>query len=173
MQAPSLAPTKSMSRERVVGLVVAGEDDDAVFLAGVADDEVAHVQQAGGGAGGEAVGLEVALGDLGLEVVLDEGFGLGVAGRADEALGRDVEVLLGEGVDGLSADARRGFLGAGRWRRRGEGQSNGKSEIRGFFAALRMTALVADGDRAVMQGLSSLALRRAGWTKKATPTPTK
>jgi hypothetical protein len=42
--------------ERVVGLVVGGEDDDAVFFAGEADDVVAHGLRAGGGVGGELVG---------------------------------------------------------------------------------------------------------------------
>ena len=66
--------------QRVVGLVVAGEDDDAVFFAGIFDDEVAHRLQAGGRAGGEGVGLEVALGGFGGEVLLDELLGLRVAG---------------------------------------------------------------------------------------------
>ena len=90
--------------ERVVGLVVGGEDDDAVLFAGEADDVVAHRLEAGGSVGGEAVGLEVALGGFGGEVLLDELLGFGVAGRAVEALGGDGEELLGEGVDGLPAE---------------------------------------------------------------------
>ncbi len=65
--------------ERVVGLVVAGEDDDAVAFAGIFDDEVVHRLEAGGCIGGEGVGLEVALGGFGGEVLLDELLGLRVA----------------------------------------------------------------------------------------------
>ena len=81
--------------QRVVGLVVAGEDDDAVFFAGILDDVVAHGLDAGRGAGGEVVGLEVALGGFGLEVLLDEVFGGEVAGRAVVALGRDLRGIAG------------------------------------------------------------------------------
>src|ERR1700737_3041041 len=57
--------------EGVVGLVVRGEDDDSVLPAGIAHDVVAHGDRADGGVGGgEAVGLEGTLGDLGGEVVL-------------------------------------------------------------------------------------------------------
>ena len=87
MQAPSLAPTKADVLEGVVGLVVGGDDDYAVFFAGVAHDEVAHGEQTDGGAGGEFVGLEVAFGGFLGEVGFDEGLGLGVAGRADVSLG--------------------------------------------------------------------------------------
>ena len=66
--------------QRIVGLVVAGEDDDAVFLAGEFDDVVAHRLETGGSAGGEGVGFEVALGGFGGEVLLDELFGFEVAG---------------------------------------------------------------------------------------------
>ncbi len=83
--------------ERVVGLVVAGQDDDAVLLARIAHDEVAHGEQAGGGAGGEAVDLEVALGCFGGEVRLDELFGFGVVGRADPPMGSDVEDTASSG----------------------------------------------------------------------------
>ena len=97
--------------EGVVGLVVSGEDDDAVFFAGEADDVVVHRLETGGGAGGEGVGFEVALGGFGGEVLLDELFGFGVAGRAVEALGGDVEELLGEVVGGLAAELGCGSLG--------------------------------------------------------------
>ncbi len=71
----------------VVGLVVAGEDDDAVLLAGVFDDVVAHGLKTGGGVGGEGVGFEVAFGGLGGEVLFDELFGFEMAGGAVEAFG--------------------------------------------------------------------------------------
>ena len=76
-----------------------------------ADDEVAHGLRAGRSVGGELVGLEVALVGLGLEVVLDEFLRGQVSGRAIESLWRDIEELLGEGVDGLAG----GLLGAGLW----------------------------------------------------------
>jgi len=97
--------------EGVVGLVVSGENDDAVFFAGESDDVIAHRLEAGGGAGGEGVGFEVALGGFWGEVLLDELFSFGVAGRAVEALGGDVEELLGEVVGGLSAELGGGLLG--------------------------------------------------------------
>ena len=46
------------------------------FLPGIFDDVVAHRLEAGGCAGGEGVGFEVALGGFGGEVLLDELFGL-------------------------------------------------------------------------------------------------
>ena len=99
--------------EGVVGLVVGSEDDDAVFLAGIAHDVVAHAEEPGGGAGGEGVGFEVTLGDLGGEVGLDELLGFEVAGRSNPAFGGCGEVLLGEGVDGLTAELCGGGLGEG------------------------------------------------------------
>ncbi len=82
----------------------------AVLLAGIAHDVVAHGDRADGGVGGgEAVGLEVALGDLGGEVGFDELFGGGVAGGAAPAFGGGGEELLGEGVGGLAVEARGGF----------------------------------------------------------------
>ena len=101
--------------QRVVGLVVAGEDDDAVFFAGVSDDVVAHGLETGGSAGGEGVGFEVALGGFGGEVLFDELFGLEMAGGAVEALGCDLEELCCEGVGGLAAEA--GCGAAACWRR--------------------------------------------------------
>ena len=64
----------------VVGLVVGGEDDDAVTLSRVADDVVAHRLRAGGGVGGELIGDQVAFGGFGLEVGLDEVLGGEMAG---------------------------------------------------------------------------------------------
>ncbi len=94
--------------EWVVGFVVAGEDDELVALAGVGagefDDVVRHTDRPYRCAGGEGVGDEVASGGLGLEVVADEGLGSGVAGRADEALRCDVDVLLRELEDGRAGD---------------------------------------------------------------------
>jgi hypothetical protein len=58
--------------ERVVGLVVRGQDDDAVFLAGEANNIVAHGLDADRSVGGELVGDEVALGGFRSEVLLDE-----------------------------------------------------------------------------------------------------
>ena len=89
-----VGPVELDVAQRVVGLVVAGEDDDAVFFAGVPDDVVAHRLEAGGSAGGEGVGFEVALGGFGGEVLLDELFGLEMAGGAVESFGRDLEELL-------------------------------------------------------------------------------
>src|SRR5271155_5750085 len=99
--------------EGIVGLVVAGEDDDAVFFARIFDDVVGHRLKTGGGGGGEGVGDEVALGGFGGEVLLEELFGFSVAGRAVEALGGYVEELFCEGVGGLPAELRGGgFLGS-------------------------------------------------------------
>ncbi len=113
--------------EPVVGLVVAGQDDDAILLSGEAHDVVAHGQQADGGAGGEAVCLEVALGGFGFEVVLDELLGLEVVRRADPAVGGGGEILLGEVVErGMGAF----------WARVGSVQrrtSNGKNKRRLSF----------------------------------------
>ena len=74
-----------------------GEDDYAIFFAGVAHDVVAHGLGAGGRIGGELVGLEVTPGGFELEVVLDKVFGGEVAGGAVVALGGDGEELLGKG----------------------------------------------------------------------------
>ena len=97
---------------------MAGEDDDAVLLAGEFRDVVAHRLRAGGGVGGELVGLKVAPGGFGPEVLLDEVLRGEVAGRAVVALGRDAEELLGEVEDGLAVDLRGG---GGCLRREGEG----------------------------------------------------
>ena len=91
------------------------------FLPGISHDVVGHRLETGGGGGGEGVGYEVAFGGFGGEVLLEELFGLGVAGRAVEALGGYVEELFGEGVGGLSAELRGGgFLGADDWRQQKE-----------------------------------------------------
>src|SRR5882757_3658943 len=77
--------------QRVIGLVVADENDDAVFFARIFDDVVAHCLKTGGRAGGEGVGFEIALGCFGGEVLLDELLGFEMAGRAVESLGCDLE----------------------------------------------------------------------------------
>jgi hypothetical protein len=101
--------------ERVIGLVVAREDDYAILLAGIAHDEVVHRHGADGSVGrGEVVGLEVAAGDLGREVCLDELLSFNVAGRAEETLRGGVDVLPGEGKGGLTVVMGDGLLGAGR-----------------------------------------------------------
>jgi len=131
--------------EGVVGLVVGGEDDDSVLLAGIAHDVVAHGDGADGGVGGgEAVGLEVAVGDFRGEVRFDELFGGGVAGRAAPALGGCGEELFGEVVGGLAVEAR----GGGFWRLREGAYRSGKDKNKqrqkqvlrlALRAALRMT----------------------------------
>src|SRR5882762_2118172 len=79
--------------QRVVGLVVAGENDDAVFFAGIFDDVVAHRLETGRSAGGEDVGFEVAPGGFGGEVLLDEILGFEMAGGAVEPFGCYLEKL--------------------------------------------------------------------------------
>ena len=90
------------------------------------------VCEAGRGVGGELVGLEVAFGGFGLEVILDELLGGKMAGGAVAALGRDREELLGERVDGLARDAcGRGLLGV---REGGEGEQEWQHEKQGILA---------------------------------------
>jgi hypothetical protein len=55
-------------------------DNDAVFPARIAHDVVAHDLWADRSVAGELVGLKVALGGFGLEVLLDEVLGGEVAG---------------------------------------------------------------------------------------------
>jgi hypothetical protein len=62
--------------QRIVGLVVRGEDDHAVFFAGKAHDEVAHGHRADGRVGGEGVFFKLVV----LELVAQELFRLGMAG---------------------------------------------------------------------------------------------
>ena len=95
----------------VIGFVVRGKHDDAVALARELDDEVVHRLRAGGGVREEAVDDEVTLGGLGSEVILDEGFGGGVARGAVEAFGGGGEHPLREVEDVLAGDALGGGVG--------------------------------------------------------------
>src|SRR5258708_37181684 len=99
--------------QRVIGLVVSDEDDDAVFFTGIFDDVVAHRLESSRSGGSKGVSFEVSFGGFGGEVLLDELFGLLMAGRAVEALGGDLEKLRREIVGGLPAEAGGGLLGRG------------------------------------------------------------
>ena len=83
---------------------MAGEDDDAVFLAGVFDDVVVHRLEAEGSAGGEGIGFEIALGGFGGEVLLNEFFGLQMTGRSVESFGGHLEEFRREVVSGLTVE---------------------------------------------------------------------
>jgi len=67
--------------QRVVGFVVGSEDNDAVLLAGKANDEIMKRDRANGRVGGEGVFFELIL----FEVAADEGFGFDVSGASGPA----------------------------------------------------------------------------------------
>src|ERR1700677_3779482 len=73
-----------------VCLVVRGEDDYAVAFAGEAHNEVVHGLEASGGICGEGIGLEVAVGDFGREVLLDDLSSLEQTSIAVESRARDL-----------------------------------------------------------------------------------
>ncbi len=125
--------------QRIVRLVVGGEDDDAVFLAGIFDDVVVHRLETGRRAGGKGVGFEISLGGFDGEVLLDELFSLQVAGRAVEALGCNLQELRGEIVGGLAVEVGRSCCCMlGLWRSGGQHKnSNGRSKRRPFDREVR------------------------------------
>ena len=94
--------------QRVVGLVVGGEDDDAVFFAGEAHDEVAQGDRADGGVGGEGVFFKLVVLEMGARNCSALAWP-GLVGQrgtdGDEVAGvlvgfAAVEVLGGEGEQG-------------------------------------------------------------------------
>ena len=85
--------------QRVVGLVVRGEDDGAGLCAWEAHDEVAHGHGADGSVGGEGVLFELIV--VALEVGAEEILGLDVAGAGGPARtdgGELARVLVGFGA---------------------------------------------------------------------------
>ena len=56
--------------ERIVRLVVRGQHDDPVLLAGKTDDEVGHLLWARGRGGDEGVGLQIVVRELLLQIIL-------------------------------------------------------------------------------------------------------
>jgi hypothetical protein len=146
--------------ERVVGFIVAGEDDDAVPLARKFDDVVVHPHWADGGGGGEGVVDQVAMGGFGGEVGLDEVFRGDVAGRGDVAPGGNVDVLLGEAQDLGARDGVR--LGVGGGGEQSEGEEVAEfhggpgEECRGKSVERRENLLRREALLPVLSTLSSL-----------------
>ncbi len=76
-----MAPDEVDGAQRVIGFVVSGEDDDAIFLARETHDEVAHGNGADGGVRGKGVFFQV----VALEVVAEELLGFQMAGAGGPA----------------------------------------------------------------------------------------
>ena len=142
------------------------EHDHAVLPARVADDEVAHDHGADRRrTRRELVCLEVAGGNLRLEMILDEGLGGQVAGRTDIAPGRRLDHLSGQCQRRLSADTSGSPL-----RRARQREDAGKHKQQGGRSRDREAQRRGHGDHAAV----SLPLAVfAGFTMKAAATPRK